>query len=257
MKELNKRNIELANSNSFYDRGTRTEESYKKYVSEINSWGISDTKKQELLNKLHNHFEKILNFEAQHVPWTVAGPANYNAKSLDKSDKILEANKDFSDWFNSLKEQLNRQQQDEHKTTFEEFVALVSRQPMSVDYLLTDLIKEKNKEVFIYAFDYVQAQGIKKYRKNSNLYKIYAKLKNDEPVWSEKELIFKNEDYEAFIEDDRVFINFILKPKRQLIVALKSRGYWWNARKECWSTYINKLDKEWICSLSESYSKYI
>ena len=122
IKELNQINIERANSNSFYNRGTNTEKLYKKYAEEIKSWSISDKKKEQL---------------------------------------------------------------------------------------------------------------------------------------NEKEIIFTNEDYEVFTEDDRVFIDFKLKPKRQLIVALKSRGYWWNAHKSAWSTYIKKLDKEWICSLSKNYEKYI
>ena len=28
---------------------------------------------------------------------------------------------------------------------------------------------------------------------------------------------------------DRVYIEFLMRPKRQLIVALKSRGWWWNS----------------------------
>ena len=56
---------------------------------------------------------------------------------------------------------------------------------------------------------------------------------------------------------DRVFIKFMMKPQRQLIVALKSRGYWWNSHENAWSTYVNKADIEWIKTIPEVYSKYI
>ena len=46
IKELNKRNIELANSNSFYNRGTNTENEYKKQADERSNYGISDEKKE-------------------------------------------------------------------------------------------------------------------------------------------------------------------------------------------------------------------
>lgn len=257
IKELNQINIERANSNSFYNRGANTEKLYKKYAEEIKSWSISDKKKEQLLDRLYTFFEKILSLEAQHVSWTVAGPANYNAKRLDKTDKIMAISSEFSNWFGDLKKEIKQKSKIVKKTTFEEFVINLNKQPLFADYLLMDFIKEKDEQMFIKAFEYVQEQGVKKYRKNSNLYKIYSKLKNGEKVWNEKEIIFTNEDYEAFIEDDRVFIKFKMKPKKQLMVALKSRGYWWNAHKSAWSTYIKKLDKEWICSLSKNYEKYI
>lgn len=48
-----------------------------------------------------------------------------------------------------------------------------------------------------------------------------------------------------------------MRPQRQLIVALKSRKWWWNSYKKAWSTYLEKLDKEWVSNISSQYEKYI
>lgn len=48
-----------------------------------------------------------------------------------------------------------------------------------------------------------------------------------------------------------------MRIQRQLIVALKNRKWWWNAHKQAWSTYLNRLDKEWVSTISERYAKYL
>ena len=58
-------------------------------------------------------------------------------------------------------------------------------------------------------------------------------------------------------EGDRAYINFILRPKRQLHIALKSRGWWWNSYQRAYSTYPDRLDKEWVSSISTRYADYI
>ncbi|MDU5946981.1 MAG: hypothetical protein E6Z15_07885, partial [Paenibacillus macerans] len=72
-----------------------------------------------------------------------------------------------------------------------------------------------------------------------------------------KEVVFQDDNFSAYKEGDRYYIKFVLKPKRQLIVALKSRGWWWNARQNAWSTYLNKFNLEWVSGISEQYEKYI
>ena len=44
---------------------------------------------------------------------------------------------------------------------------------------------------------------------------------------------------------------------KELIVALKRRKWWWNSSKQVWSTYLNRLDREWISNISKQYEKYI
>ena len=49
--ELNQDLIQRANNNSFYNKGTHAEESYKSYINEVMEWPISDTKKQKILDQ--------------------------------------------------------------------------------------------------------------------------------------------------------------------------------------------------------------
>ena len=93
------------------------------------------------------------------------------------------------------------------------------------------------------------------FKKNSVAYKLYHDL--DSVQEKKKEVFHDCADYTAYTEGDRAYIKFTLKPKRQLIVALKSRGWWWNTHENAWSTYLNKLDKEWVSSISEKYEKYV
>ena len=43
----------------------------------------------------------------------------------------------------------------------------------------------------------------------------------------------------------------------QLHVALKSRGWWWNSYQSAYSTYLDRVDKEWIATISTRYAQYI
>ena len=94
-------------------------------------------------------------------------------------------------------------------------------------------------------------------RKNSNIVKLYNYAKEGKLVEVKKEVFFEDENLTAFKEGDRIYIKFLMRPKRQLIVALKSRGYWWNSGKSAWSTYPDRLDKEWVESISSRYGQYL
>ena len=99
IKELDTRLIEIANSHSFNgNRGDLRKNSYKDYVEMILNWNISDIKKQTILDKLYEKNMEILKYEAQHISVIVAGPARYNPKKLDKSDKILELSHNLCVW---------------------------------------------------------------------------------------------------------------------------------------------------------------
>ena len=52
-------------------------------------------------------------------------------------------------------------------------------------------------------------------------------------------------------------IKFTMKCKQQLIYALKKKGWWWNTYKGAWSTYLDRVDIEWIKSISEKYEEYL
>ena len=96
-----------------------------------------------------------------------------------------------------------------------------------------------------------------KWRKNSNIYKLYQASLAGEIKEIKKEIIFEDENLEAYIKGDRAYIKFMMKPQRQLIYALKSRKWWWNTYENAWSTYLDRIDKEWISSISERYQKYL
>ena len=96
-----------------------------------------------------------------------------------------------------------------------------------------------------------------KWRPNSKIGQLYKAACAGALKTTEKKEIYSNADFTAYEMCDRVYIKFTLKPQRQLIVALKSRGFWWNSNENAWSTYADKADREWIKTISERYAKYI
>lgn len=259
IKELDRNLIELANSHSFNgNRGDLRERAYKEYVEMILEWNISDTKKQKILDKLYTKNMELLSYEAQYVSVIVAGPAKYNAKKYDKGDKILELSHNLCVWIEEMEKQIK---EFENNTTVDEETSYILS---GIDRLYKLNLNPTNKimklatinnEVFIKT--YAKYEPIFKWRKNSNIYKLYQKSLNGEIKEIRKEIFFQDDNLTAYIEGDRAYIKFIMKPQRQLIVALKSRKWWWNSYKSAWSTYLSKLDKEWVSNISERYNKYI
>jgi hypothetical protein len=259
IKELDKRLIEIANSNSFNgNRGSLRENAYKEYIETILKWDISENKKQTILNKLYDKNMELLRYESQHVSVMVAGPAKYNAKKLDKGDKILELSHNLCVWLEELEKQINDFK--EETTSDDETKEILQGIKRLYELKLNptnDIMKLAfvNNEVFIKTYE--KYNEVFKWRKNSNIYKLYQQSLNGEIKEKRKEIFFEDENLTAFIEGDRAYIKFIMKPQRQLIVALKSRKWWWNSYKNAWSTYVEKLDKEWVSNISERYEKYI
>lgn len=254
--ELDPQLIHRANYNSFAGkRGDLSRSDYESYANKIISWDISQEKKQKILDELYKKWSEILKYEAQHVSVMVAGPARYNAKKLDKGDKILELSHYFVEWFKGLEKQINSSKPiDKIKRITEMIEFCDSRQELDPTNNIIELSVLDNAK-FIEYFEKLQSKY--NWRKNSTIYKLYEKSKAGEIKEIKKDIIFENADYTVYIEGDRAYIKFTMKPQRQLMVALKSRKWWWNARVNAWSTYLNKLDKEWVSGLSNQYSKYI
>ena len=257
--QLNHDIVHRANYNSFNgNRGDLAEQSYKSYVEEVLSWEISELKKQKILDQLYKKYSNILNYEAQHVSVMVAGPANYNSKKLDKSDQIMQASHEFSEWFDDLRKQIKESKKED---SLEEKTQDSIKKIRNYMKLGLDPTKEVmclatiNNKKFIEIFE--ELLPTFKWRSNSNIFKLYAKSLNGEVKEIKKEIIFEDENLQAFIEGDRAYIRFIMKIQRQLIVALKSRKWWWNSNKKAWSNYLDRVDKEWISSISERYSNYL
>lgn len=198
-------------------------------------------------------WEKLINYQAQHVSVMVAGPSKYNAKRLDKSDKIIEMYSEISQWWDSIQDQIKQSSNgNDESEQLKERIKWLFAEGLNANIEFAKLA-EINKEEFKKLFEKLNAQ--KPFRKNSVIYKLYANIDNIEE--KKKKVIFENANFIAYTEGGRGYIKFVMCPKRQLIVALKSRGWWWNAYKNAWSTYEKKVDAEWIKSISERYADYI
>lgn len=260
IKELNKDHIHMANNNSFGGtRGDSHNASYKEYAAQIMKWAISDEKKQKLLDKLYEMYSKLIALDAQHVSVMVAGPARYNAKKLDKSDKILELSAEISNWFRALESELANSEEEKRENTVEHLVERInfldSRHPQTDPTATLARLASVDIGKFIELYDALKPKY--KWRANSKIGQLYKAACDGELKTTEKKEIYSNADFTAYEMCDRVYIKFTLKPQRQLIVALKSRGYWWNSNENAWSTYADKADREWITTISERYAKYI
>lgn len=251
--------VNRANSNSFNgNRGDLSAQSYKSYIEEILGWDISDVKKQKLLDQTYKKYTQILELEAQHVSVMVAGPANYNSKKLDKGEAILQKSHEFYEWFDDLREQIKESKKEDSKEDKVKYAIQgikrlieLNLDPTKDIMCLATIDNKKFIEI------YEQLQPKYKWRKNSNIYKLYIASLNGEVKEIKKEIFFEDENLTAYIEGDRAYIQFVMKIQRQLIVALKSRKWWWNSHKKAWSTYLDRVDKEWIKSISEKYSQYL
>lgn len=199
----------------------------------------------------------LLSHEARHVSVMVAGPSKYNAKKLDHSDKILSLSKEICDWVNGLETQIEmsnrRQDKVEKLVDMIRFCDSVYNVQSPVGYLAE--LAPLDKDKFIELFEKLQPKY--KWRKNSNVYKLYMSAKDGTLKVITKDVFFENADFTAYRMGDRAYIKFTMRPIRQLIVALKSRGWWWNARESAWSTYLDRVDEEWVMGISEQYGKYI
>lgn len=250
--------IHLANYNSFNgNRGNLSNESYQAYGKEILEWSIADGKKRKLLDELYKRYSKILKYEAQHISVMVAGPANYNSKKFDHGDDVLRSSAEFCEWFDSIRQQIKKSQSEE-KNKVESLINDIEYRDQNealtpVDPLMKLALIDNKK--FIELFENL----VEKYhwRKNSNLYKLYLYSKEGKIQEIHKEIIFEDDNFTVYKEKNRYYLKFVLRPKRQMHVALKSRGWWWNSYAEAYSTYLNRFDIEWVQSISERYAKYL
>lgn len=258
IKELDKNLISAADSASFAgNRGKHREDSYNKYAKIICSWDISESKKEKLLNELYKKNMEILKYEASHVSVIVAGPARYNAKKLDKSDKILQLTSEFSTWFEELEKQYKNAKQKETEDSI-----LIDRiyRYNEMNFNITENLKKLailNAKEFIRIYE--EFNPTYKWRKNSSIYKMYEAAKEGKLEEKNEKILFEDENYKVYSKKDRIFIKFVFRIKRQLIFALKKKGFFWNSHEGAWSTYLERYEKnkEWTENISTQYSEYI
>lgn len=118
-----------------------------------------------------------------------------------------------------------------------------------------DELANKDPELFMEYYEKLHEKY--RWRKNSVIAKLYAAGKEGKLANLNRQKFFEDENLVAYTMGDRAYIKFVMKPRQQLIVALKSRKWWWNSYEEAWSTYLNKLDKEWVQSISTRYADYV
>lgn len=170
VKKLDSNLISRANSNSFGGkRGYNTEHDYEVYCNRVMEWEIPEKKKQKIIDKIHEKFSKIIFNEASHVSVMVAGPARYNAKKLDHSDRILSLSSEFVEWFKNLEEQVKdgqmKQTDDQEIKQLIEMIQFCDqREELRPDGELAKLAMKDNAK-FIEIFEKLQPKY--KWRKNS------------------------------------------------------------------------------------------
>ena len=246
--KLNESLIQQANSNSFNGtRGNSSEASYLAKAEKILSWDISDNKKEQLLKLWHEKYTKLLRLEANHISTMYAGAGNYNTK-WDKSDKIFETGAEIFHWFDNIEEQANRKEymevellENKIRWGFEDNyptndkwrkLAKIDRQKFN------ELYEELNNKI--------------PFKKSTIPYKIYHNIEKINQL--QKVIILENDDVSIW-QDEKTYIKFKMKPKPQLIFALKKKGFYWNAHNGCWQN--KKVNIEWLKEFEEMYGEYI
>ncbi len=271
-KKLNKDCINRANMNSHFNKGSNIEKEYNNLCNEIIN-NFDGVLREKFLNKAYNLYSDAIVRESDFVPINVAGTGLYNSKKAEEqinrimqiNEKICSLNKDIEK--TTLKKNQKNDIDEKTKIKFYELMKDLKNLengcfPFKFNltiqkYMIS--VFELDKSYYIQAYEYLNS--FKKQRKNSTLYKLHLQaLENpkDKKVLEIK----KFNSYEIVIDEQkqRVFIKFYVRPKRQLIVALKSRKFFWNNTEQAWSTYLDKYKnnfEEWSYTLEEKYRDYI
>lgn len=264
--------ISTANSHSMFDRGSHSNTDYQKYVKRIMAMDISDGKKQQLVNELHKRWSKLLSYEAAHVPWTVAGPARYNAKKLNKAEKIIQTGSEIAEWFDRMEksvENSKRQYRDNSAVEAqraEEWVRRVADGKVFygvVPQMVADaLLKVAPHDPQRFAELYEEYDKQYHFRGNTNAAKLYKSVKagtfqKAKPAEKLHETDNLNAYRKRIDAGERVFLKFTTRPKPQLVYALKRRGWHWNAYEQAWSVPAEKYDAGFVAGIDEQYKKYL
>ena len=268
--ELSAAAISLANSNSQYDRGSVSERAYKEYANKILSMSISDAKKEKLLADLKKRWDKLLGYQAAWVPVTVAGPARYNAKKLDKGDQVMRTRSEIQDWFKGVEKSIENsksQYKDNSAAKAKKEEEWLNRAIENGWYrtptdIATGLAAIAPHDTARFVELYEQYDKKYHFRKNTNAAKLYERVKAGTYTGEKQpQKLHETENLNTYTKNiqagERVFMKFTTRPKPQLIYALKRRGWHWNANEEAWSIDSKKYDKEFIEGIDENYKKYL
>lgn len=252
IKELDSKLVERANNNSLGGkRGEQEEHDYQLYCEKVISWNLSERKTQKIINKIYTSFSEMLLLASQHVSAAVAGGSNYNAKKLDKSDRILSTSRDFVDWFKELESQATAKPYSRITYLIKNIIMCVSND-LSASNQWKELAGRSRKDFNIL---YSELNTKYNFKKTSIQYKIYHNIVDIPEII--QTTIYSDNDFEVFKENDKLCIKFRMKPQRQLIVALKSRKFVWINSQEIWRVQATEQVEAWTKSIAEHYADYI
>ena len=252
IKELNKDQIARANMNSFGGkRGDITAHEYDVYCQKVISWELSERKTQKILDRVHDYFSRSISLESQHVSVAVAGGSNYNAKRLDKSDKIFANSSEFCEWFNDLEQQATKKAYSRVGWLTKEIIwGVKGEYPVNKEW---KELAGRSRNDFEILYD--ELSKFHEFKKTSIPYKIHHNLIEVEKI--ERVSLYTDGDFTAYEEQGKISIDFRLKPQRQLIVALKSRGFAWIAAHSVWRANATDEVRAWVLTIAERYEQYI
>lgn len=96
-----------------------------------------------------------------------------------------------------------------------------------------------------------------KWSKNTKIAKTYELVKAGKIEEIIDGIFFRDDYLIAYFEENFVYIKFHTVPDRPLQVVMRSRGWWWSKPDRAWRTYLKRLDKEWIYTISKIYRRYL
>ena len=252
IKELSAEQIERANNNSLGGkRGDLCRSDYESDCEKVMSWGFTEYKTQQLLDKVYAYHAKDLSLSAQHVSVAVAGGSNYNAKRLDKSAAILSNAADYCDWLEDIEAQATRKKFDEIFNLTRSIMWGV-RDGYNVNKEWKELAARSRKD-FETLYEKLNAEN--EFKKSSTAYKLYHNLIYVMPI--KQATLYSDGDFSVVEEDGKIYIDFRLKPQRPLIVAMKSRRFYWNNHRCVWSANATDDLREWVKTIRDRYEQYI
>lgn len=259
LKELDQGLVDKANRNSVTGkRGDLSASEYHAHVKQILLWKISGEKKERILDELYKKWSEKLDYEARHIPKEVAGPARYNAKRMDKASQVLKTSISISNWFQDIEKQVLDEQKKENDKAIELLAKIKFCRKTDQSYNpakdLEKLALCENKQFMKW---YKRLYPKYKWRKNSTIVKLYEQSIKGQIKEIKKEIFYEDINFTAYVKGERAYIKFLICPKRQLMIALKNRGWWWNSHERAWSTYLHKLDETWVSTISVRYAQYI
>lgn len=182
----------------------------------------------------------------------------------------MKASADFVNWFDGIRENVKNskiQYKDDRKEKarreeehFNSMMRGVAHPDAAmVGYWLMPIAQYDPKR---YAELYEKYNKDYRFRKNTSAAKLYQMVKDGKytGVKPPKKL-YESDSYNAYQKriqsGERVFIKFTIKPKPQMVYAMKRRGWHWNALEGAWSVPVDKYDAKFVKGIEENYKKYL